>query len=67
MKSTLLPWVPDGIYDYVDHKVRHMIRDGNPVYTLSKMWLDKGPPDDMPDELKLPWGSFPDLPLKPKK
>jgi hypothetical protein len=60
-------WVPDGTYDYTDYLVRYVIKDGNPTVVISKMWVDKGAPDDVSLELKQPWGSFPDFPPKPPK
>lgn len=60
-------WVPDGIYDYNKFLVRYVLKDGNPVIVISKMWVDKGGPDDVSLQLKQPWGSFPDFPPKPEK
>lgn len=60
-------WVPDGIYDYNNFLVRYVLKDGNPVIVISKMWVDKGGPDDVSLQLKQPWGSFPDFPPKPEK
>ncbi len=66
MSSKLFPWVEDGIYDYLAHNVRHRIKNGNPTHSLTKMWVDQGVPEHLISELKQPWGSFPDLPPKPK-
>ena len=60
-------WVPDGTYDYVDYKTRYVMRNGNPVTVITKIWLEQGGPDDVTDELRQPWGAFPDFPPKPVK
>jgi len=60
-------WVPDGTYDYRDYKTRYVMRNGNPVTVITIMWLEQGGPDDVSDELRQPWGSFPDFPPKPVK
>lgn len=60
-------WVPDGIYDYEDYLVRYVIVNGNPTKVISKMWVDIGGPDDVPDEMRQPWGTFPSFPPKPAK
>ena len=60
-------WVPDGIYDYEDYLVRYVIVNGNPTKVISKMWVDIGGPDDVPDEMTQPWGTFPNFPPKPAK
>ena len=60
-------WVPDGTYDYEEYLVRYAIVDGNATRVISKMWVDIGGPDDVPLELKQPWGAFPNFPPKPPK
>lgn len=60
-------WVPDGTYDYEEFQVRYVLRNGNPLTVISKMWVDQGGPNDVSLELKQPWGSFPDFPPKPAK
>ena len=60
-------WVPDGTYDYEDYQVRYVIVDCNPTKVISKMWVDIGGPDDVSDELRQPWGTFPNFPPKPAK
>ena len=60
-------WVPDGTYDYSDYTTRYVMVNGNPIIVITKMWLDKGGPEDVSDELRQPWGSFPDFPPKPVK
>lgn len=60
-------WVPDGTYDYEYFLTRYVIRDGNATVVISKVWVDKGGPDDVSYELKQPWGAFPDFPPKPPK
>lgn len=60
-------WAPDGTYDNSTYLIRYVIVDGMPTTTITKMWLDKGGPDDVPPELLLPWGSYPDTPPKPEK
>jgi hypothetical protein len=59
-------WVPDGIYDHSFYQVRYLIKNGDAHITISKMWLDKGGPDDVGPELKHLWGTYPDIPAKPK-
>jgi hypothetical protein len=58
-------WVPDGIYDHQFYQVRYLIKSGDAHITISKMWLDKGGPDDCADDLKHPWGYYPGIPPKP--
>ncbi len=60
-------WVPDGTYDYEEYLVRYNIVNGNSTRVISKMWVDQGGPDDVSDELRQPWGAFPDFPPKPAK
>lgn len=60
-------WVPDGTYDYEEFQVRYVLRNGNPITVISKMWVDQGGPNDVSLELKQPWGSFPNFPPKPAK
>lgn len=59
-------WVPDGTYDYAAHLVRYVIVDGNPVITLTKLWIDQGGDKNLDLYYTQPWGSFPDLPVKIK-
>ena len=59
-------WVSDGIYDHSMYEVRYEVVQGYVMTTISKMWLDNGGPEDATPELKLPWGSYPDVPPKPK-
>jgi len=67
MAFKMFSWVPDGTYDYTEYSTRYVVQDGNPVTVISKMWVDKGGPDDVSYALKLPWGSYPDFPPKPLK
>lgn len=60
-------WVPDGTYDYEEYCVRYVIVNGNSRTVISKMWVDAGGPEDVSEELRQPWGSFPDFPPKPAK
>jgi hypothetical protein len=60
-------WVPDGTYDYEEYQVRYVIVEGNAKTVISKMWVDQGGPPTLPEELRQPWGTFPDFPLKPPK
>ena len=52
--------VPDGIYDLQEGecKWRDIIINGCVIYTISKMWLDKGGPVDLPEEFRYPWGTY---------
>lgn len=63
----MFKWVPDGVYDYQEFLVRYVIVDGNPKTVISKIWVDEGGPTDVDDELRQPWGLFPDFPPKPPK
>lgn len=63
----MFKWVPDGTYDYSDYLTRYVVREGNPDIVITKMWLDAGGPTDISEELRLPWGSYPDFPPKPPK
>ena len=60
-------WVPDGTYDYSEFLCRYAIVNGNPIVVICKHWVDSGGPDDVSNELKQSWGSFPDMPPKPSK
>ena len=60
-------WVPDGVYDHEAHDCRYVIVDGKPKTVVSKMWLKDGGPDTLPYDMKIPWGSYPDMPPKPPK
>jgi len=57
--------VPDGTYDHSGHLVRYAVVEGNPVITLSKMWIDQGGPEDLDQYYSQPWGTFPEIPAKP--
>lgn len=61
----MFSWVPDGVYDHRTYYVRYQIVQGAPKIVISKMWLDKGGPETVDASMKLPWGSYPDLPAKP--
>lgn len=63
----MFSWVPDGTYDYSEYKTRYVIVNGNPKIVISKIWLDKGGPEDAAQELRQPWGAFPDFPPKLEK
>lgn len=63
----MFPWVPDGTYDYSGSLSRHVVVNGMPTITITKMWIDKGGPADAPEDQRLPWGAFPDMPPKPEK
>lgn len=60
-------WVPDGTYDSVSVLVRYTIVDGNARRVITKHWIDIGGPEDVSDDLRLPWGTYPDFPPKPTK
>ena len=60
-------WVSDGTYDYSEFLTRYVLVDGNPIIVINKDWIERGGPNDVVDELKQPWGAFPDIPPKPKK
>ena len=61
-------YVPDGTYDNCDLLTRYVIYNGRPLTVISKAWLDAGgPTPDVDEKLKLPWGSYPDMPKKVKK
>lgn len=57
-------WVPDGTYDYTIYQTRYVIVDGNAKRVISRSWIEAGGPNDVGDELKVPWGSYPDFPAK---
>ena len=63
----LFKWVPDGMYDHVKEMIRYQVVDGNPITTISNMWLVQGAPDHLSEEFKKPWGTYPDFPPKPAK
>ena len=63
----MFDWVPDGTYDYTGYWIRYVIVDGMPTTIITMMWLNQGGPTDVPEELRQPWGSFPDMPPKPQK
>jgi hypothetical protein len=61
------PWVPDGVYDCSKYQVRYQIVQGFVMIVISKMWLDNGGPENTDMALRLPWGTYVDLPEKPQK
>lgn len=67
VKFRMFGWVPDGTYEHADHLVRYVIVDGNPIITLTKLWIDRGGPKDIDQYYTQPWGTFPVLPVKIKK
>ena len=67
MSFKMFKWVPDGTYDYQEYLTRYVVVNHNPVIVITKMWLDKGGPEDVSEELRQPWGSFPDFPPKESK
>lgn len=60
-------WAPDGIYDYTEYLTRYVVVNGNPTIVINKEWIERGAPEHLTEDLKQPWGSFPDIPPKPKK
>lgn len=60
-------WVPDGVYDHSFYNLRYVVANGHHHMAISKMWLDNGGPEDASPEMRLPWGSYPDIPPKPVK
>jgi len=67
VKFRMFGGVPDGTYEHAEHLVRYVIVDGNPVITLTKLWIDQGGPKDLDQYYTQPWGTFPSLPVKSKK
>jgi hypothetical protein len=67
MGFKMFKWVPDGTYDYQEYLTRYVVVNCNPTIVITKMWLDKGGPEDASEELRQPWGSFPDFPPKEDK
>ncbi len=63
----MFSWVPDGTYDYTAFLTRYVLVNGNPTIVINKDWVDRGGPASTYDELKQPWGAFPDIPPKPSK
>lgn len=66
-KTRFFAWVPDGIYDYSKYAVRYKIVDGMYTHVVSKMWCDSGGEGIPQEELRKPWGFYPDIPPKPAK
>jgi len=60
------PWVPDGVYDHSQYEVRYEIKQGYMMTAISKMWVDKGGPATVDMALRLPWGTYVDIPQKPQ-
>lgn len=67
VKFRMFGGVPDGTYEHFDHLVRYVIVDGNPVITLTKLWIDQGGPQDLDQYYNQPWGTFSPMPTKPKR
>jgi hypothetical protein len=61
------PWVPDGVYDHQSFQIRYEIVQGFIITNISKLWLDNGGPDDVDIAMRLPWGTYNDIPPKPQK
>lgn len=66
MATKFFAWVPDGIYDYSKFAVRYKIIDGMYVNVVSMQWCNSNDPN-LPEELRHPWGFYPDIPPKPAK
>ena len=60
-------WVPDGIYDHSGYQVRYKIVQGFVMLVVSRMWIENGGPKDVDTSMKLPWGTYSDIPPKPSK
>lgn len=60
-------WVQDGTYDKRDYCVRYQVVGGMPKRVITKVWIDDGGPADCDPDLRLPWGTYPDMPPKPPK
>lgn len=58
-------WVPDGTYDSISLSTRYVIANGRPRTVISKQWVEMGGPEDVPATLRMPWGTYPDMPAKP--
>ena len=58
--------VVDGTYDHSGHLVRYVVLDGNPVITISKIWVDQGGPKELDQYYSQPWGTFPELAVNKK-
>ncbi len=63
----MFKWVPNGTYDYQKYQIRYVLENHNPIIVITKIWLDKGGPEDVSEELRQPWGSFPDFPPEESK
>lgn len=60
-------WAPDGVYDHSGYEVRYVVEQGYIMLCISKMWIDNGGPNDVDMALRLPWGTYIDVPPKPGK
>ena len=67
MSFKMFKWVPNGTYDYQKYQIRYVLENHNPIIVITKIWLDKGGPEDVSEELRQPWGSFPDFPPEESK
>lgn len=62
-------WVTDsGCYDDNVLSLRTFVYNGIACYYASKMWVDDPIQNKrLPEFMQLPWGTYPDMPIKPPK
>ena len=62
-------WVTEnGAYDYGAHCLRMFMWDGFCYLSASKMWVDDQEKNKrLPEWMRAPWGTYPELPAKPPK
>lgn len=66
-KFRMFHWVPDGIYDHREFLTRYWIEDGAYIKVAQLQWLIPERWDELPEEFRLPWEAYPDMPPKPPK
>ena len=60
------PWVPDGIYDSRKFQTRYFIKDGRAQEVVTVIWLQSNRLSELSPAMQANFGTYPDLPEKPK-
>jgi hypothetical protein len=67
-KFRMFHWVPDGIYDHREFYTRYRIVDGAYITVAQIQWIEDNEKKlQLPEDFRLPWGTYPDMPPKPPK
>ena len=60
-------YAPDGAYDFSKFHIRYFIVKGFPFLVASREWVNDPVANQRLSEwMRAPWGTYPDIPAKPK-